>query len=76
MNEIAADVTGEFTVGWWGNWPGSLESYFVATDLDGPVGKPWTCVAPDIGHPSGWQDPGPLFGLPITSLGIGVGIRP
>ncbi|MFN8546991.1 MAG: hypothetical protein U0527_03225 [Candidatus Eisenbacteria bacterium] len=76
LEEVSASVTDEFTVGWWGVWPDRLESYFAATDLDGPVGKPWTCVAPDIGYPSGWQDPGPVFGLPITSLGIGVGFLP
>ncbi len=26
-------------------------------DEDGPGGCPWTCIAPDIGYPTGWAHP-------------------
>ena len=62
---------GPFTVGYWGNWPDALCGYYCAADLNGPGGHPWTCIAPGIGYPSGWQDPSIVFG-PTRSMGIGV----
>jgi hypothetical protein len=69
---IGLVVSGEFTVGYWGNWgPGTLEAWFTAVDYDGSLGRPWTYVAPDLGLPTGWQNPDVLF-PPVTSLGIGL----
>ena len=46
--------------------------YFVAADVDGPGGSPWTCVAPGSGwEPTGWQDPTATFGE-TASMGYGV----
>jgi hypothetical protein len=64
-------VTGEFTVGYWGNWPGLANGYFIGADQDGFGGYPWTNIAPGIGYPTGWNDPSIVWG-PTQSLGIGV----
>jgi hypothetical protein len=45
--------------------------YYSAADCDGPQGSPWTCINPGQGYPSGWQDPGVVWG-PITAMGYGV----
>jgi hypothetical protein len=58
------------TVGYWGNWPGAPCAYFVAADLNGPGGHPWTCIAPGIGYPTGWNDPSMIW-EPTQSLGLG-----
>ena len=70
--DLNIDVTGEFTVGYWGNWPGSGPcGWYVAADLDGEQGHPWTNIAPGIGYPTGWQDPSIVWGY-TPALGIGV----
>jgi hypothetical protein len=73
VNEIGLNVhvSGAFTVGYWGNWPGAQCGYWSCADLSGPSGHPWTCIAPGIGYPSGWQDPSIVWG-PTASMGIGV----
>jgi hypothetical protein len=38
---------------------------------DGPGGHPWTCIAPGIGYPSGWQDPSVVWGE-TQSMGCSV----
>jgi hypothetical protein len=63
-------VTGPFTVGFWGNWPGVLCGYFCAADLNGFGGYPWTNVAPGIGYPTGWNDPSIIWGT-TQSMGCG-----
>lgn len=69
--EINVQVPGEFAVGYWGNWPGQDNGWFVAADLNGWGGHPWTMIAPGIGYPTGWNDPSLVWG-PIRALGIGV----
>ncbi len=69
--DVNLAVTGPFTIGYWGDWPGSYAAFFCAADLDGPAGHPWTCIAPGLGYPSGWQDPSTIWG-PTRSLGCGV----
>jgi len=64
-------VTGPFTVGYWGNWPGQCAPFYCAADLDGNQGAPWTNIAPGIGYPTGWQDPSIVWG-PTSSMGCGV----
>ncbi len=64
-------VEGEITVGYWGNWPEDACGYFCAADLDGFGGHPWTCIAPGIGYPTGWQDPSVVWG-PTMAMGLGV----
>ncbi len=69
--EMHIIVSGPFTVGYWGNWPGALCGYFCAADLNGFGGAPWTNIAPGIGYPTGWNDPSIVWG-PTQSMGIGV----
>jgi hypothetical protein len=69
--ELNIPVTGPFTVGYWGDWPGGYASFFCGADLNGPTGHPWTCIAPGIEYPSGWQDPSIVWG-PTRSMGCGV----
>ncbi len=61
-------VNGGFFVGYWGNWPGTYPGWFCAADLDGFGGMPRTKIAPDIGYPSGWQDPSVIWG-PTQAMG-------
>jgi hypothetical protein len=68
--DMSVSVDGPFTIGYWGPWPGASPWYFCGADLDGPGGHPWTCIAPGIGYPSGWQDPSIVWG-PTSALGIG-----
>jgi hypothetical protein len=73
QNDVDMNVpfAGGFTVGYWGVWPGSNWCFGCAADVDGPPGHPWTCIAPGIGYPSGWQDPSIVWG-PTSSMGCGV----
>jgi hypothetical protein len=72
--DMNISVDGPFTIGYWGDWPGSLCDYFCAADENGPRGHPWTCIAPGMGYPSGWQDPAIVGGYwgPTKSMGCGV----
>jgi hypothetical protein len=63
-------IPGDFTIGYWGNWPGASCGYYCAVDLDGLGGHPWTYLAPNLGYPSGWQDPSVVWG-PTQSMGLG-----
>ncbi len=64
-----AGVNGGFFVGYWPNWPGAMLGWFCAADLDGMGGMPRTHVVPDLGYPSGWQDPSVIWGLPTQAMG-------
>jgi hypothetical protein len=68
--ELNIWVHGPFTVGYWGNWPGTMCGFFCAADTDGAQGHPWTCIGPGVGYPSGWQDPSIVWG-PTRSMGCG-----
>lgn len=57
-------------VGFWGNWPGAGNAWFIAADIDGTAGCPYTNISPGIGFPTGWQNVSVAWG-PTTSLGIG-----
>ena len=67
---IRVPVVGDFTVGYWGNWPNAPLGYWCAADLDGFGGHPWTNIAPGIGYPTGWNDPSIVWG-PTQSMGCG-----
>jgi hypothetical protein len=69
--DLNISVTGPFTVGYWPESPGGHSGYFCGADLNGMGGHPWTCIAPGIGYPSGWQDPSVVWG-PTRSMGCGV----
>jgi hypothetical protein len=73
QNDVEMDVlvTAPFTMGYWGPWPEASAWYFCAADQNGPGGHPWTCIAPGIGYPSGWQDPAVVWPN-AKSMGCGV----
>jgi len=73
--DMNCTVSGDITIGYWGNWPGELAGYYVAADLDGPGGHPWTDIAPNSVYPTGWQDPAVVWGY-IPSLGLGLSWTP
>jgi hypothetical protein len=64
-------VNRPFTVGCWADFAWMECPWCIASDEDGFGGHPWTNVAPGIGYPTGWQNPGVLWG-PCQSLGFGV----
>jgi len=67
---INMGVHGDFTVGYWGNWPGGHAAYYCGADLSGSGGHPWTWIAPGVGYPTGWNDPSIVWG-PTRSMGCG-----
>lgn len=69
--EIDCCVEGDFTIGYWADF--SLEpcSFYTTADETGSGGHPWTCIAPGIGYPSGWQHPNVVY-PDCVSLGFGV----
>jgi hypothetical protein len=67
--DMNLDVSGAFTVGFWSLREDAM--YFCAADENGPRGHPWTCIAPGIGYPSGWQDPAVVWPN-AKSMGCGV----
>jgi hypothetical protein len=71
--QIPVAVTGPFTAGSWGDWPGSMLGYYWMVDQDGSSEFSWTHVADGLGFPLGWQHPSidPLWGFEM-SMGIGV----
>jgi hypothetical protein len=51
-------VPTNFFVGWWGNWIGVGNGWYVASDENGfGGGLPRTNIAPGIGFPTGWNHP-------------------
>lgn len=69
---LNCDTGGAHFLGYWGDWPGMVEGWFICADEDGPMSCPVTKIAPGIGnYPSGWQ---PITVVPTfagcKSLGI------
>jgi hypothetical protein len=65
--------TGNWWVGFWGNWPGTLSGWYIGADLDGFGGCPVCNFAPGIGYPTGWGSVNLVFYFSGTqALGIGV----
>ncbi len=69
--EIGCEVAGEFTLGYWADFSNEVCGWFTLFDCDSPDGHPWTCVAPGLGLPTGWNNP-EIVGTCCNSLGIGV----
>ena len=63
-------VNGRFFVGYWGDWPGFVEGWYCAADLDGPGGMPRTNIAPGVWPEDGWQDLSIIWGS-TQAMGIG-----
>jgi len=69
------NVSGDFFVGYWGNWPNGFCQFYCAADLNGFGGLPRTNIAPGIGYPTGWNDPSIIWG-PTMAMGIGAFVNP
>lgn len=69
--EVGVFWEGEFTVGYWADFSSVVPQWFIAADLNGFGGFPWTNIAPGIGYPTGWNDPSIVWGG-TQSLGFGV----
>jgi hypothetical protein len=70
--ELCVDCNGEFTVGYWAHFADCPCGWFTVADFDDSPGHAWTCIAPGIGYPSGWQHPSVVWYDPFSSLGFGV----
>jgi hypothetical protein len=71
--EIPVEVRDEFTIGYW--LVQEYDDVFTVADHDGPGGHPWTCIAPGLEWPSGWQD-ARIVWEDVQSFGIGVYFEP
>lgn len=71
-----AIVNGAYWVGWWADFRYQPPAFFIAADLDGPEGCPFTNIAPGIGYPTGWSHVDLVFGGHTTSIGIGAWQNP
>jgi len=71
--EIGCCVAGEFTVGYWADFTQQPLGWYICADANGPGGFSWTCIAPGIGFPTGWQ-PVTLVWPDCVSLGLAVTI--
>jgi hypothetical protein len=69
------NVNGLFWIGYWANNSAQVCGYFVAADLDGFGGCPFTNIAPGIGYPTGWQNASNVWGA-TQSIGIGAWTQP
>ncbi len=63
-------VYGPFSIGYWADFSAEVCQWFIAADQDGFGGMPWTCIAPGIGYPTGWNNPTAVWG-PTQSMGLG-----
>lgn len=68
---VAKEVVGPFTIGYRADFSAQLAAYYIAADLNGDSGQPWTLVAPGAGPGTGWARPGEVWGA-CRSLGIEV----
>ena len=73
--EVCITCSGEFTVGYWGHFADCDCGWYTVADFNDSPGHAWTCVAPGIGYPSGWQHPRIIWSDPFNSLGFGVYIQ-
>lgn len=68
-------VDGDFWVGYWGRWPGESAAWYVAVDLNGFGGCPFTLVPPGVGLPIGWHHVASIW-PEAQAIGIGVETNP
>jgi hypothetical protein len=69
--EISCCMGGDFAVGYWTDSSNHGCTFYCCVDENGTAGHPWTCIAPGIGYPSGWQHPNVVY-PDCVSMGIGV----
>jgi len=67
-------VNGLFWFGYWSDWSAQPCGYFVAADLDGFGGCPFTNIAPGIGYPTGWGNVSAVWGA-TQAIGIGAWVK-
>lgn len=60
----------EFTIGYWADFSDQTPQWYICSDVNGFFGYPWTCIAPGIGYPTGWNHVNVVFDYCI-SLFIG-----
>ena len=68
--EINCCIRGECAIGYWVDNASQQCTFYCCVDENGIVGHPWTCIAPGIGYPTGWQHPNVVF-PDCVSMGIG-----
>jgi len=68
-------VSGNFWIGYWSDYSTAVCGYFVAADLNGFGGCPYTNIAPGIGYPTGWNNASVVWGA-TQALGIGAWCTP
>ena len=75
QNEFEVDccVSGDFSVGYWTDDSDYFCIIFCPADENGPEGNPWTCIAPGLGYPTGWQHPN-VAHPNCVSMGLGATI--
>ncbi len=64
---FAQAVTGEFTIGFWGAWPGEGQGWYCGADYDGFGGTPWLYAVGD-----GWLPP-VQYSPDWTAVSMGIG---
>lgn len=69
--EINCCASADFAVGYWVDFSSGYCLEYCCADESGDRGNPWTCIAPGIGYPSGWQHPRVIYPN-CVSMGIGV----
>ncbi|MBD3334368.1 MAG: hypothetical protein GF355_02530, partial [Candidatus Eisenbacteria bacterium] len=56
--QVCCLTEGPHFVGFWPNWPGTVNGWFIASDENGAgAGCPRTKFAPGLGYPTGWNHP-------------------
>ena len=75
QNDIEIDccVSGDFSVGYWTDDSDCFCVIYCPADENGPGGNPWTCIAPGLGYPTGWQHPNVVHPN-CVSMGLGATI--
>ena len=68
-------VNGAFWIGYWADFSEQPCGYYVAADLDGFGGCPFTYCLGDFGGPTGWNNVSVIFG-PTQAIGIGAWVTP
>ena len=70
LNQGTGNTCRSLWIGYWADFSQTDCGFYVAADLDGPGGVPYTNIAPGIGYPTGWNNVSVVWG-PTQALGIG-----
>lgn len=68
---VDACVTGETWIGYWANWSGADEGWYVAANVGEDIGKALTYVASGVADRGGWQSLSVVWER-IANIGISV----